>query len=242
MPPPDRANGWAENFGRTSTRRVPPPVLGSRHFGRGRRAWRPRKYHPIGSASSGPQIANTVCCRVQEVSMDAHELKEIQTPLKARYREDPKAAMITLGAEGQLGNEAVSCSVATGRAMVDAGLHPASGGDGNLACSGDMLLQALVACAGVTLRSVADQPGPGGGGHRAGGRRSRLPWNAGRGSRCSGRIHGDPTVVRPHDLGVGGGTQFPDPNNRALLRRSSDSDATTRDRRFGHVQLRGLWQ
>ena len=91
--------------------------------------------------------------------MDAHELKEIQAPLKARYRDDPKAAMITLEAEGRLGNEEVSCSVATGRAMVEAGLHPASGGDGSFDCSGDMLLQALVACAGVTLRSVATNRG-----------------------------------------------------------------------------------
>ncbi len=87
--------------------------------------------------------------------MDAYELKELQAPLKARYREDPGAATITLEAEGRLGNEEVSCSVATGRAIVEAGLHPASGGDGTFACSGDMLLQALVACAGVTLRSVA---------------------------------------------------------------------------------------
>ena len=68
--------------------------------------------------------------------MDAEELKDIQAPLKARYRQDPKAAMITLEAEGRLGSEEVSCSVATGRAMVEAGLHPASGGDGSFACSG----------------------------------------------------------------------------------------------------------
>ena len=91
--------------------------------------------------------------------MDTQELKEVQAPLKARYREDPDAAMITLEAEGRLGSEDVSCSVATGRAMVEAGLHPASGGDGSFACSGDMLLQALVACAGVTLRSVATNRG-----------------------------------------------------------------------------------
>ena len=91
--------------------------------------------------------------------MDTQELKEIQAPLKARYREDPKTAMITLEAPGRLGSEEVSCSVATGRAMVEAGLHPASGGDGSFACSGDMLLQALVACAGVTLRSVATNRG-----------------------------------------------------------------------------------
>jgi uncharacterized OsmC-like protein len=83
------------------------------------------------------------------------ELRETQRPLKQRYREDPSSARLTLRAAGELGSEAVSCSVETGRALVDAGLHPASGGDGGLACSGDMLLQALVACAGVTLRSVA---------------------------------------------------------------------------------------
>jgi len=87
--------------------------------------------------------------------MDRDQLREIQAPLKAQYREDPARALITLHADGQLGDEDVSCSVATGRAMVEAGLHPATGGDGSLVCSGDMLLQALVACAGVTLRSVA---------------------------------------------------------------------------------------
>ncbi|HLI39294.1 MAG TPA: OsmC family protein [Streptosporangiaceae bacterium] len=91
--------------------------------------------------------------------MDSRELKEVQAPLKARYREDPSSALITLTARGQLGSEEVACSVETGRAMVTAGLHPASGGDGSLACSGDMLLQALVACAGVTLRSVATNRG-----------------------------------------------------------------------------------
>src|SRR5207253_2720391 len=79
--------------------------------------------------------------------------------LKDRYKEDADAAMITLHAAGDIGSEEVSCSVETGLAMVKAGLHPASGGDGSLACSGDMLLQALVACAGVTLRSVATNRG-----------------------------------------------------------------------------------
>jgi uncharacterized OsmC-like protein len=86
--------------------------------------------------------------------MKAGELREIQTPLKARYREGSEAAMITLKAVGQLG-EGVTCSVETARAMVEAGLHPATGGSGTHACSGDMLLQALVACAGVTLNAVA---------------------------------------------------------------------------------------
>jgi uncharacterized OsmC-like protein len=87
--------------------------------------------------------------------MDKAALQALQAPLKEQYKADPDEARITLSAEGRLGEENVSCSVATGRAMVEAGLHPATGGDGMLACSGDMLLQALVACAGVTLRAVA---------------------------------------------------------------------------------------
>jgi uncharacterized OsmC-like protein len=87
--------------------------------------------------------------------MDKTELQALQKPLKDRYRGDPAGALVTLRAEGQLDGEAIACSVATGRALVEAGLHPATGGTGMLACSGDMLLEALVACAGVTLRSVA---------------------------------------------------------------------------------------
>ncbi len=85
-------------------------------------------------------------------------MQAIQTPLKERYRADPDAAVITLSAEGELG-EGVSCSVNTGRAVAEAGLHPASGGDGTQLCSGDMLLEALAACAGVTLRAVATSLG-----------------------------------------------------------------------------------
>src|SRR3954449_5416724 len=91
--------------------------------------------------------------------MDSAELKAAQAPLKDRYREDPGAALVTLRAEGTLGDENVSCSVSTGRALVEAGLHPATGGTRLLACSGDMLLEALVACAGVTLRAVATSLG-----------------------------------------------------------------------------------
>jgi uncharacterized OsmC-like protein len=87
--------------------------------------------------------------------MRREELQALQAPLKQRYREDAAAGVVTLRAQGALDDAAVACSVQTGRAVVEAGLHPASGGDGSLACSGDMLLQALVACAGVTLRSVA---------------------------------------------------------------------------------------
>jgi uncharacterized OsmC-like protein len=86
--------------------------------------------------------------------MNADELRALQAPLKDQYRQQPQAAVVTLSAEGRLG-EGVSCSVQTGQALVKAGLHPASGGDGLSACSGDMLLQALVACAGVTLNAVA---------------------------------------------------------------------------------------
>ena len=86
--------------------------------------------------------------------MRADEIRALQAPLKARYRSDPQAAVVTLGAEGRL-SEGLSCSVATGQALVKAGLHPATGGTGELACSGDLLLQALVACAGVTLSAVA---------------------------------------------------------------------------------------
>jgi uncharacterized OsmC-like protein len=87
--------------------------------------------------------------------MDSTELRAVQAPLKAQYRDDPAAALVTLTASGRLGEESVTCSVETGRALVEAGLHPASGGDGLSACSGDLLLQALVACAGVTMRAVA---------------------------------------------------------------------------------------
>ncbi|MEK9724628.1 MAG: OsmC family protein [Rhodospirillaceae bacterium] len=86
--------------------------------------------------------------------MDAAELKAMQAPIKDRYRDEPDAAVVTLSAEGGIG-EGVTCSVQTGRALVEAGLHPATGGSGVHACSGDMLLEALVACAGVTLNAVA---------------------------------------------------------------------------------------
>ena len=87
--------------------------------------------------------------------MDKAELQAAQKPLKDRYREEPDSALVTLRADGELDEAQIACKVATGRALVEAGLHPATGGTGALACSGDMLLEALVACAGVTLRSVA---------------------------------------------------------------------------------------
>jgi uncharacterized OsmC-like protein len=90
--------------------------------------------------------------------MDRKELKATQAPLKQRYEQEPEAAVVTLKASGSLG-DGISCSVDTGRALAEAGLHPASGGDGTQLCSGDMLLEALVACAGVTLRAVATSLG-----------------------------------------------------------------------------------
>jgi uncharacterized OsmC-like protein len=90
--------------------------------------------------------------------MDREGLKATQAPLKLRYEQEPEAAVVTLKASGSLG-DGISCSVDTGRALAEAGLHPASGGDGTQLCSGDMLLEALVACAGVTLRAVATSLG-----------------------------------------------------------------------------------
>ena len=87
--------------------------------------------------------------------MDAEELRAMQAPIKSRYKDDPASALLTLKAEGEIGAGAIACKVETGRALVEAGLHPKTGGDGTLACSGDMLLEALVACAGVTLSAVA---------------------------------------------------------------------------------------
>ena len=87
--------------------------------------------------------------------MDSAGLRAVQEPLKDAYRSNPREALVTLRARGELDEQAVACSVATGRELAVAGLHPATGGDGTLLCSGDMLLQALVACAGVTLRAVA---------------------------------------------------------------------------------------
>jgi uncharacterized OsmC-like protein len=93
-------------------------------------------------------------CKNKFIKMDSTGLKNLQAPLKEKYRTEPTSALITLKAEGKIG-EGISCSVNTGRAIIEAGLHPATGGTGLLACSGDLLLEALVACAGVTLRAVS---------------------------------------------------------------------------------------
>ncbi len=103
--------------------------------------------------------------------MDAAELRALQAPFKEQNKESPQSAVITLKADGTLGEEGITCSVDTGKAIVEAGLHPATGGDGLSACSGDMLLEALAACAGVTLRAVAtalDVPVAGGTVHAEG--------------------------------------------------------------------------
>ena len=89
--------------------------------------------------------------------MNAEELKALQAPIKDRYRKEPQAAVVTLRAQGRIG-EGIACRVDTGRALVEAGLHPATGGSGLQACSGDMLLEALVACAGVTLQGRRNRP------------------------------------------------------------------------------------
>jgi uncharacterized OsmC-like protein len=91
--------------------------------------------------------------------MDSEGLRAVQEPLKDAYRSNPHDALVTLRARGELDEQAIACSVATGGELAVAGLHPAKGGDGSLLCSGDMLLQALVACAGVTLRAVATSLG-----------------------------------------------------------------------------------
>jgi len=92
---------------------------------------------------------------LEGMTMDADSLRTLQAPLKARYKDSPTAASITLRAQGELDESKIACKVETGRAIVEAGLHPASGGSGMELCSGDMLLEALVACAGVTLKAVA---------------------------------------------------------------------------------------
>jgi uncharacterized OsmC-like protein len=92
--------------------------------------------------------------KLKNEEMDSTELRKLQAPLKEKYREQPESAVITLKAEGKI-SEGISCKIETGKKLVEAGLHPATGGNGLLACSGDLLLEALVACAGVTLQAVA---------------------------------------------------------------------------------------
>ena len=128
--------------------------------------------------------------------MDAAALKALQAPLKDKYRETPEAAVVTLKAEGRIG-EGVTCRVETGKALVEAGLHPATGGPGTQACSGDMLLEALVACAGVTLNAVATALGCGARCQDQGRGRPRLPRHPG---RRQGRARGLPRHPAPFDI------------------------------------------
>jgi uncharacterized OsmC-like protein len=109
---------------------------------------------PIETATI-PEYPTTPKHNRKDGKMKAEELRELQAPLKARFRERPEQAVITLKAKGELGSETITCKVDTGRALAEAGLHPATGGDGLSLCSGDMLLEALVACAGVTMKAVA---------------------------------------------------------------------------------------
>ena len=129
--------------------------------------------------------------------MDAAGLRALQAPIKERYKADPKAGFITLKAKGTLDDANIACKVETGRALAVAGLHPATGGSGMELCSGDMLLEALVACAGVTLKAVAtaiDVPLKSGTGQRR--RRSRFPRHARRRQGGAGRLCADPAALR----------------------------------------------
>ena len=130
--------------------------------------------------------------------MDATALREMQAPLKAKYRDEPGGGARHAEAEGSLDGEGIACRVETGRALVEAGLHPATGGSGLEACSGDMLLEALVACAGVTLRAVATALEFGlRGGTRARRGRSRLPRHARGRAHRAGRLPRHPPRLRP---------------------------------------------
>jgi len=172
--------------------------------------------------------------------MDSAGLRAVQEPLKDAYRKDPREALVTLRAHGQLDEQAVACSVATGREPAVAGLHPATGGDGSLLCSGDMLLQALVACAGVTLRAVATSLGiPLAGGHRHRRGRPGLPRHPGREQGGAGRVQLRPAGLRPGYRGNRRAGPGADPAHRALLRHLPDAGSTAGaddDRRPGAGQ------
>ena len=146
------------------------------------------------------------------------DLKTLQAPLKERYRSEPDAALITLKAEGRIG-EGVTCSVQTGKALVEAGLHPATGGTGAFACSGDMLLEALVACAGVTLAAVATALGVNLLGQRPA---RRATWvSGGRGQRMRPWVSSP--ANSPRYRCVDQNACDPASSDRTLLRRLSDA-------------------
>ena len=160
--------------------------------------------------------------------MNANELRSLQAPLKARYTEAPARAVITLNARGRLGDENVTCKVETGKAMVEAGLHPATGGDGIAACSGDMLLEALVACAGVTMKAVATALGIElRSGTVTAERRPGRPWDARCGERRSSRLPGDPPAIRPGHRCDAGADRHIAEADRALLRHPPDAAQLT---------------
>ena len=162
--------------------------------------------------------------------MDAAELRATQAPIKDRYKSDPTAAMITLKAKGSIENEGIACKVETGRALAVAGLHPATGGSGLELCSGDMLLEALVACAGVTLKSVStaiEVPLKTGNRHRRG--RSRFPRHA----RCrqggAGRFCRNSPAFRRRHRGAAGQARSAAETHRALLRGLPDHQERPQD-------------
>ena len=171
--------------------------------------------------------------------MDQRQAARDPGAAQGALREEPQAALVTLTAGGELG-EGVSCSVQTGRALAEAGLHPASGGDGSLLCSGDMLLEALVACAGVTLRAVATSLGiavRSGRVQRRG--RPRLPRHAGRRPRRAGRLLGDPPRLRARHRRQRERARDPAEADRALLRRLPDARQPARAVRRRHDELGG---
>jgi len=159
--------------------------------------------------------------------MDATALRAMQAPLKERYKGDPKAAYITLKARGTLDDAHIACKVETGRALAIAGLHPATGGSGLELCSGDMLLEALVACAGVTLKAVAtalEIP------LRFGGRRPRLPRHVGSGEGRARGLCANSPALRHRYRCPAGQARLPPQAHRALLRRLSDHQERSADR------------
>ena len=168
-------------------------------------------------------------------TMDATALRAMQAPIKERYKGDPGAAMITLKAKGTLDDSNIACKVETGRALAVAGLHPATGGSGLELCSGDMLLEALVACAGVTLKAVSTALDiPLKSAQRVGGRRSRFPRHARRRQGRAGRLRADPPHLRRRHRRAAGQARPAAQAHRALLRGVSDHQ----ERPAGRGQLK----
>ena len=168
--------------------------------------------------------------KIRENTMDAAELRAMQAPIKERYKSDPSAAVITLKAKGSIDNEGIACKVETGRALAVAGLHPATGGSGLELCSGDMLLEALVACAGVTLKSVAtavEVPLEDRQRHRRG--RSGFSRHARRRQGSPGRFRGDPPALRGRNRRAAGQARSAAEAHRTLLRGLPDHQERPED-------------